>query len=762
MNPWWSFLLGLIAAGVPAGAAAWHFRKKSEESDKARQKEEKRRFAAEETLLGTPDGLYRWNTKNDVETCDARLAVLLGLEKGPAARYSDILSRFESDISQQLDRAVAALKRDGRPFDLLLPLKDGSRTVQAVGVRSLTEDGSELAHCLWMRDVSDSRTIGAPEETADPVAAATAILRGIAESFPHPLWFRDSALNITYANPNAPREDVSRHLANKSVAGDIAISELTTFKIGGLPQRMEVTEIPLPDGTGTLGFAVDAFQPEPENTLAAPLSTGLDEAEEAAVLDNLTTAVAIYDRRQRLTYYNKAYTDLWGMGPDWAGGGPSYSDVLEQLREARLLPEVADFRSFKEEELKRFEDQDEREEALLHLPNNTSLRAVISPHKDGGLIFTYEDVTDRLELESSYKTLLAVQRETLDNLYEGVAVFGPDGRLQLTNPAFLNIWLLKDGDLGEQPHLADFVEKTRPFYMGYEDWDLFKDSLITWLMNREPKSGRLDRSDGSVLDYAAVPLPDGAVLLSYLDVSDSALVEKALRERAEAMQAADKLKSEFIANLSYEVRTPLNSIVGFADILVDQYFGKLNKRQGEYAQGIQDSAQTLLTLFSDIMDLANIEAGQLSLELDTVDVHALLAGVLGLVKERSRKQKLDLDFDCPADIGWVVADEKRLKQVLFQLLSNATKGGGAGSKVALTAKRVEEMVAISVSDSGSRLARSDQADLFEKTTREDNTDAAAGMGLTLVRRFIELHGGRVSIETKPGQGTTVTCYLPGG
>jgi len=690
------------------------------------------------------------------------LAVLLGLEKGATSRYSDLLSRFESDVSQQLDRAVAGLKRDGTVFDLIMPLKDGSRTVQAVGVRSLTEDGSELAHCLWMRDISDSRTIGAPDETVDPVAAATGILRGIAEAFPHPLWFRDTALNITYANPSSPREDVSRHLAKKAVAGDQALSELTTFKISGLPQRMEVTEIPLPDGAGTLGFAIDAFQTDMENGALGAPSTNLDDAEEAAVLDNLTTAVAIYDKRARLTYYNSAYTTLWELDPNWAGEGPTYGDVLEQLREVRLLPEVADFRSFKEDELARFKDQDDRDEALLHLPNNRSLRAIVSPHRDGGLIFTYEDVTDRLELESSYQTLVAVQRETLDNLYEGVAVFGPDGRLQLSNPAFVNIWLLKDIDLGEQPHLTDFIESTRPFYMGYENWDIFKDSLITWLMNREPKSGRLERSDGTVLDYAAVPLPDGAVLLSYLDVSDSALVEKALRERAEAMQAADKLKSEFIANLSYEVRTPLNSIVGFADILADQYFGKLNKRQGEYAHGIQESAQTLLTLFSDIMDLANIEAGQLSLELDTVDVHTLLAGVLSLVRERSRKQKLDLNFDCPADIGWVVADEKRLKQVLFQLLFNATKGGTTGDKVALKATRNEGMVAISVADSGGGLVQTAQADLFETDSKGEIHDGAAGMGLTLVRRFIELHGGRVNIDTKPGKGTTVTCYLPGG
>ena len=762
MNPWWSFLLGLIVAGVPAGAVAWRFKTRAATEKAAREKEEKKRFSAEETLAGTPDGLYRWNAKNGVETCDARLAVLLGLEKGPTSRYGDLLSRFDSDVAQQLDRAVAGLKRDGKPFDLLLPLKDGSRTVQAVGVRSLTEDGSDLAHCLWMRDVSDSRAIGAPDTPVDPVAAATAILRDIAESFPHPLWFRDTTLNVTYANPTTPREDVSRHLAKKAVASSIAVSELTTFKMGGLPQRMEVTEIPLPDGSGTLGFAVDAFQPEPENPLTTPQTAGLDEVEEAAVLDNLTTAVAIYDRRERLTYFNSAFTGLWGVDPEWAAGGPTYGDVLEALREARLLPEVADFRAFKEQELARFKDQDDREEALLHLPNNTSLRAVVSPHRDGGLIFTYEDVTDRLELESSYKTLLAVQRETLDNLYEGVAVFGPDARLQLSNPAFMNMWLLKPEDLGDQPHLADVVEKTRPFYMGYESWDLFKDSLITWLMNREPKSGKLERSDGSVLDYAAVPLPDGAVLLSYLDVSDSALVERALRERAEAMQAADKLKSEFIANLSYEVRTPLNSIVGFADILADQYFGKLNKRQQEYAQGIQESSQTLLTLFSDIMDLANIEAGQLSLELDTVDVHTLLAGVLGLVRERSRKQKLDLDFDCPADIGWVVADEKRLKQVLFQLLTTATKNGTSGDKVALKAKRVDDMVAIAVTSSGSGLTQPDQADLFETVAKGGDPDAAAGMGLTLVRRFIELHGGRVSIDSKPGIGTTVTCYLPGG
>jgi signal transduction histidine kinase len=291
------------------------------------------------------------------------------------------------------------------------------------------------------------------------------------------------------------------------------------------------------------------------------------------------------------------------------------------------------------------------------------------------------------------------------------------------------------------------------------------------LLGRRAGRGRIELGDGRVLDYATVPLPDGAVLLGYLDVTDSAQVEAALRERARAFEEAARLKSEFISNVSHEIRTPLNSVIGFAEVLGAGYFGTLTPRQSEYARHIFDSARGLMTVVDDILDLASIEAGALTLELDSVDVHAMLVSVTGLVRERAKRREIHLEFDVPADIGWIHADQSRLKQVLFHLLSNAIAFTPPRGGVRLSAARDGGMLVLAVADTGVGIPLLDQERVlrpFAKVVplRVSGTGAdvpgtsGAGLGLTLVQRLVQLHGGTVELKSVPNRGTVVTCRLP--
>ena len=257
---------------------------------------------------------------------------------------------------------------------------------------------------------------------------------------------------------------------------------------------------------------------------------------------------------------------------------------------------------------------------------------------------------------------------------------------------------------------------------------------IAKLMSREASGGRLERIDGTVLEYANVPLPDGAVLLSYVDVTDSAKVEQVLRQRADALDAANRLKSEFIANVSHEIRTPLTTLIGFAELLTQENFGPLNTRQKEYAQAIRDTGGELMAVVRDILDLATIEAGMMSLELDTVDVNELLTGTVGLVREPARQKDVAIELDSPADFGWIVADEKRLKQALFNLLSNAVRAAPQRGHVRLQARREGGDAIVAVTGGPSLAGVADPDD-----------QNAAGLGLALVGRFIELHDGRVEV-----------------
>ena len=244
-----------------------------------------------------------------------------------------------------------------------------------------------------------------------------------------------------------------------------------------------------------------------------------------------------------------------------------------------------------------------------------------------------------------------MQRETLDNLYEAIAVFGSDGRLKLWNPAYATGVAARARGPRRASRMSPRSSRRRAsFYDDGGDWAGLEapHHRAPHRAQRRARPGS-SASDGSILQALTVPLPDGNILLSYLDVTDSTRVEEALRERNEALETAGRLKSEFIANVSYELRTPLNAIIGFAEILTNQYFGELNPRQLDYSRGILDSSNRLLSLINDILDLATIEAGYMQLETHEVDIHALMSSVLTFTRERARNQGLRLEFDCPTD-----------------------------------------------------------------------------------------------------------------
>ncbi|MCC7016697.1 MAG: PAS-domain containing protein [Rhodospirillales bacterium] len=498
----------------------------------------------------------------------------------------------------------------------------------------------------------------------------------------------------------------------------------------------------------------------------------------AEVLEALAAPIALFAADGRLAACNAACAGLWRLERAWLETGPNLSEILEALRARRRLPEVPDFHAYKAEQTALVRLAEPAPPALIHLPDDTVLSLRASPRAGGGAIFVYEDVTGELALKSSLKTATRVQDATLDNLHEGVAVFGADGRLKLANREFARLWNLNPDTLAAGAHLADFIEAMRPYRRDVEDWPLFRERLAGRLLSRRAGRGRIERSDDTVIDYATVPLPDGAVLLGYLDATDSARTEEALLERALAFEEAARLKSQFIANVSHEIRTPLTSVIGFAEVLAAGHFGTLTPRQADYARHIFDSARGLMTVVGDILDLASIEAGALELRRDAVDVHAMLVSVLGLVRERARRKELHLEFDAPTDIGWIQADESRLKQVLFHLLSNAIAFTPPRGGVRLLAAREGDGVVLAVADTGVGIPLADQERVqfpFEKVVpvrvgtggalaavAGGTGTSSAGLGLTLVRRLIEMHGGAVELRSVPNRGTTVTCRLPAG
>jgi signal transduction histidine kinase len=770
---WGIGFIGATLAGLGLAAIVLAARLASAHRAAAALRRERDRLMA--VMGASPQAALAWFGDRAEPWCSPNLANVLGrsgaIDAGGVALLIDAVPH---DDRARLQAAVERFRADGHGFRMVAASRTPGRIFEFEGQRSTDCDA------VWIRDV----TAGETEIRRKAVEAAgwqntVAELTTLFDAVDVPVWLRDPDLALIQCNQAYARavetatpsdavaaaaeiagaaQGAGRALASeaKTAAGRPARRALYTV-VAGARRLLEITEILLPSTGQVAGFAIDHTElAESRDELARHI------ADHAGVLEKLGTAIAIYGADSRMTFFNAAFARLWDIEEDWLRSGPSLGEVLEELRARRRIPEQVDFRIYKQEVLELFTSLLEAREELLHLPDERVLRMVIHPHPLGGLLYTYEDVTDRITLERSYNTLIAVQRETLDNLHTAVAVFGSDGRLKLRNAAFESMWRLSPQLAEAQPHVAELVEHARALFVA-EDWSGFKERLVSRATDHQPHAGRFARGDGSVLDYAAVPLPDGAMLFSYLDVTDSINVERALRERNEALETADRLKSEFITNVSYELRTPLNTIIGFTEILANQYFGALNERQTEYSRGILEASRQLLGLIDAILDLALVEAGRLTLERRPIAVADMLHSVQTLSRERARKQGIEVVLAVEPGTGSMMGDERRLKQALFNLISNAIQYTPTGGRIELQARRDNDRIIFAVADTGIGIKPEDRQRVFEKFERTADGRVRApglGVGLSLVKSFIELHGGEIELNSVPGRGTTVVCRLP--
>lgn len=769
----------VAVAALAVAVGLWISARRRGTRDAADFRELRANLARSTAVLGSaPDGYFEISAGSGLEICSPGLASILGVPTVGVNHFADLAESFHPNDFPALQAAVGVLRTAQTPFDLRVRTATG-RSLQTRG-RVITGTGEEpVSFVIWFDDISGflAEVATLRGETAS-ARNSQKQLQEVLDAAPFPAWRRRPDLSIGWVNkaycdavevdaPTAIRDGVEllpgpapRHpqsLADLAQKTGTAQSDKRRFAVGGDRRTFEIIESPLADG-GTVGFARDI--------------TGRENAQgellrhteaQASVMDRLPSAIAIFGPDKRLSFFNEAFCRLWALDEDWLEQNPGHGEILEALRESRRLPEQADFPAFKAEVLDQYTSVIEPLEEQQHLPDGRTLRLVTAPHSLGGLLFIYDDVSDRLEMERSRNTLAAVQLATLDHLFEGVAVFGSDGRIKLSNSGYAKIWNLDPGYLSTEPHVADLAERCRDMfpYSQTAEWPALKEKVVDRTLDRTARSARMERPDGMVIDYASVPLPDGNTLYTYFDVSDSTRIERALRDRAEALEEADRLKTEFLASVSYELRTPLNAIIGFTEILQNEYFGTLNERQSDYVEDVLTSSQQLLGLINDILDLASIEAGQMVLSFEAIDVRVLLASIIKLSGRRADQSGLKLILDCPKDIGTFDADGNRIKQVLFNLLNNSIKFTPRDRTVTLSAEREGDEIALTVSDSGDGIPPEDQRAVFEKFRKSlDSRKSGAGLGLSLVKSFVELHGGHVELDSVPGVGTRVTCWLP--
>ena len=557
-------------------------------------------------------------------------------------------------LAQELESLIGKLRARGEGFRLPLVTLAGRHLEaqgRAVGGRAV----------LRIRDVSGDRLeLTQLRERHTRTMLETDALRAMLDALPSPVWMREfngalAWVNAAYAKAVEaadPREAVARGVelletptreaaAESRARGDVWRGRAAAV-VAGQRHMLDITEAP--SAGGAVGMAIDQTELEGAR---ADLTRQMEA--HARTLDQLSTAVAIFDRAKRLVFNNAAYRQLWSLDASWLETAPTDAEILDRLRGERRLPEQADFRVWKAGLMETYQSNETMEQ-VWYLPDRRTLRVVITPNSQGGVTYLFDDVTDSYRLQTQYRALVTVQGETLDTLREGVAVFGADGRLKLANVAFTQMWSLDHEDVKRAlmeaeairtraPHVDDLAGACDPQCAGDELWDDLRSVVAGLHEARMGFTRRVRRADESVLDCAAMPLPDGSTLVTFSDVTAGADFERALTERNEALLAAQKLREEFVHHVSYELRSPLTNIIGYIHLLGDEAVGKLNDKQREYAGHILDSSDALLAIINDILDLATIDSDALELnhsEVDVIETMQLAAeGVQDRITERT-------------------------------------------------------------------------------------------------------------------------------
>ncbi|SMQ85568.1 PAS fold [Devosia lucknowensis] len=525
--------------------------------------------------------------------------------------------------------------------------------------------------------------------------------------------------------------------------------------------KYELVEFPVPGGRA--GYL--RVQGETARPAAAP-ETAANHI--GGIIDALATPIAIFNARRELTQFNAAYANLWNLDAKFLTPGLDERAILDKLRTEGMLPNQVDYLTWRTKHLESYARKAPHEADPWHLPDGRSIKVISAPAGPaGGVIYVFEDMTERLELESTNKAFTNVLRETIMALNEAVAVFGTNGRLTLSNPQLSKLWKLPMNELGSNPHIDQLAEVSGRAIPedGATIWRDLKRTIVDLNPTRTDRTGRINRSDGRLVDYAITRLPDGQTMMTFLDVTESASYSKVLKERNDALVAADHLKDAFVENVSYELRSPLTNIIGFADFLADAEGDSLNPRQREYLDYIRASSVTLAVLIDNILDLASVDAGIAELNPEPQDVAGLVekarAGLTASLHDLSGEPP-NLIIDIEPDLPIFVADGTRMVQVLYNLLSNAARFSPPGGDIRLVASHRGDRMLFVIEDEGPGITDEMKSAILTRldTPAAGGRQRGAGLGLSIVRTFVNMHGGTISAEKREPKGSRIIVNLP--
>lgn len=680
----------------------------------------------------------------------------------------------------QLWGKIQTTQKSAAPFRMAINLRGSQRSLALYGTLADPQVSPGGAALVWVFDFTESHAEMARLRAAAARATGDfAALVGLIEAAPMPMWFRAADLTLQLVN-QAYVDAVGAISAAEVVQGQIELLEpedgrspadiaraslqaqdkserIVAATIHGERRTLRVSDLPLGQ-EGVAGYAIDI---EEQQQVAREFRAFRDA--QRALLDQLSVGVALFDADERLTFANRPFRRLFSLTEEAIEAHTPFDRFLAEARERGRTPEVRDFPEWRRERGGWFGMQGVLEEAWP-LPGGTHLRVVAQPMPDGGLVLIAEDRTESLALSAVRDTLLRTRTATLDSLFEALAIFAPDGSVQLWNRSFAGTWGLTTELLDQHPSADELLSAIGLNLVRPEEASLIGAAVRAATLDRREKEGRVDLADGRTLRFAGIPLPDGNGLLTVLDITASQKAEQALRERAEALEEADAVKAKFLANMSYEFRTPLTTIGGYAELLKSGVAAD-PQAAGEYVDAILSAVERLTEQVENVLDLSQSEAGLLPIRKERLDVLEFLTMLV-----REREQTIiaaGLSLDLKGRRGRIVeADPRQMGRALGNLLDNAVAGTPEGGRIVIEIRKGPEGadygIEISITDNGRGMSAQElaRASGGVRTGGEGAPERRTGLGIPLARQLIAAHEGTLEIVSRKGAGTTATIRLP--
>lgn len=708
---------------------------------------------------------------------------LLGLDR-PIPTISELVGEFAvadaAEDWQGLSELIREAQRTGKTLSQKLSVAGSDKRFMARVVLADSQIYPNGASLVWLFDLTDTvRELERLEGDAIMARNAFQALAGLIEASPLPMWHRGPDYRLSFVN-TAYVEAVDGQSGDDVVADEIELVEpvdgvnalsaaakaqeagkpverLVSATIGGERRQIKVYDIPMGE-VGVGGIAIDM-----QELINARTDARRQAEAQRNMLDKMSAAVAQFAADRSLTFWNLPFQRQFGMREEWLSESPEFARVLERMRESGKMPDVRDFPEWRAERENWFHIAAPVEENWL-LPDGTHLRLVGQPTADNGLLLIFEDRTEQAQLASARDTLLRVRTATFNNLFEAVSVFSADTRLSIWNSRFEEIWGVEEDLLAQHPRFDELLPRLAPSLQKPSHVSILRELLQMTISTRQPRKSRIAFADGRIFQLSTVPLPDGNALLAMLDVTDSLQIEQALRDRNAALSEADSIKGKFLSNMSYEFRTPLTSISGYAELLQQGIGGELPPQAKDYVDAISKSAERLGQQINAVLDFTQSEAGALPVARKPVDIAELVNTVEVSAGEAAAKAKAVLVLDVKPNAGTIQGDVVRLKQAIDAIVDNALTHGGDGLRVLIHASGDRNGVTLVVSDNGPGMDAQAQTMALDPVLRSQKAAAGQGMngglGLPLARKLIELHGGQFELESQPGAGTTVALRLP--